>query len=203
VDVDTPWLAGNSKTVAINFHGTNITTSNKFRLNVSGNRCWTNGSTDGSGNYTTCENPLTTVTVTPQTGTAAGCALVTMSMTSNTAYQIRGGEYVDMFYFSSLGNNGKFRVLANLSSEPCGNPGGPLYTSVSGTEGETMTFIFVQSSTSLSPCTVTPATNMHGATAVSSFASSVTAQEFTVSNSGTDLYAKAAASICPSWCGTP
>ncbi len=68
--------------------------------------------------------------------------------------------------------------------------------------GETMTFIFVQTS-SLTPCTLTYAANMHGGTTVPSAANGVLTQEFAVSNSGTDLYAKADGKTCTSSCGTP
>src|SRR5262249_54914691 len=68
--------------------------------------------------------------------------------------------------------------------------------------GETMTLIFVQAS-GPTACTVSFPSNMHGGTTVSNLANSVMTQEFTVSNNGTDLYAKAAGSICTSSCGSP
>jgi len=70
--------------------------------------------------------------------------------------------------------------------------------------GMEMTFIFVQ--VAVTPaCTVTfPSTsNVHGATAVSPVASSVSVQEFIVSSHGTDLYAVAPGQFCTSSCGTP
>lgn len=69
--------------------------------------------------------------------------------------------------------------------------------------GETMTFIFVQHNTAGFGCTVGFPTNMHNATAVGNVLNEVSTQEFTVSNNGTDLYAKGSGQICTSSCGTP
>jgi hypothetical protein len=69
--------------------------------------------------------------------------------------------------------------------------------------GETMTFIFVQHNTAGFGCTVAFPTNMHNATVVGIVLNEVSTQEFTVSNNGTDLYAKGSGQVCTSSCGTP
>jgi hypothetical protein len=96
-------------------------------------------------------------------------------------------------------------TTGNVQQVSCPSGGGgsvtPLVSNI--LPGMELTFIFVQNSGLLAACTVNFPSNMHGASTVSSTASSVTTQKFVVSNSGTDLYAVGSASTCLSSCGAP
>jgi hypothetical protein len=92
--------------------------------------------------------------------------------------------------------------LSNVQQYSCGGNGTVTLAVANLEPGAQMTFIFVQNATSPA-CTLTYPSNMHGATAPSSTPSSVTTQQYVVSNDGTDLYAVAPGSTCLSSCGTP
>ncbi len=134
LNFDVPWLPTNNNMV-INFHGINIQSDNNFRKNVSGNRVWTFGGTDTSGDFADANNSLSSGTLSVTAGAAGTCALVQFSSgnANGGAYQITGGEWINHYYFQYPGNNGGFRVVA-AADTICGSPGGPTYNAGTGVE---------------------------------------------------------------------
>jgi hypothetical protein len=84
----------------------------------------------------------------------------------------------------------------------CTTAGAAIVPTISGYKaGLHFTVIFVQNGATA--CTWAWPSTVHAATAVSSTLSSVSSQEFVVSNNGTDAFAVAAGTACTSSCGTP
>jgi hypothetical protein len=121
LNIDTPWTFFNSE-LMLDAGKVQFTTSNNFRRNWSGQRCWTvNATGDTSGDYGDCANygvGSANFKIQPNSP-APNCATVTYPGSSNVAYQIRGGEIVSLTEMSDARNNGVFRVVP-VGDATCG-----------------------------------------------------------------------------------